>query len=34
MEAAGSSETSENFYLTTWCHVPERGAVMLFVVTP
>lgn len=28
MEVVASSETSENFYLTAWCHDPEGGAVM------
>jgi hypothetical protein len=34
MEAASSSETPENFCLTAWCHVPEGGALIFFVVTP
>jgi hypothetical protein len=25
MEAVNSSETSINFYLTTWQHIPENG---------
>jgi hypothetical protein len=33
MEAARSSETSANFYLTIWAHIPEKSVLLPFTFT-